>query len=701
MGILNKIKFRTKLMFMLLLPICGLLYFSASGILDKYKQSDEIGKLKELVVLSNNISELVHETQKERGFTAGFLGSKGTTFNSELESQRDVTNEKIDNLKSFISSFKKENYDSELNDMINMAMNSLDEIGSKREAISDLDIETAKAIAYYTNMNAEFLNVIGYIAKVSTNAEISTMSSAYVNFLQGKERAGIERAVGSNAFTLDIFDRTSFNKFASLVSAQDIYMNVFLSYANDEQISFYNEKLSIPEVKEVQSMRDTAFKYSTIGGFGIDPSVWFSKMTSKINTLKEVESKLSEDLIVKAESLKASADNLLWFYLISTGIIVLLAILLAVMIARNILRQLGGEPSVVLDMATKISSGDLSINYTLNEKTTGLYGSMIKMSEKLSEVITAVRESSDSIAVASSQMTSSSQQLSEGATEQASNAEEVSSSMEQMVANIQQNTDNSKQTEKIAQKAADGIKESSQSVNQTVTSMKTIADKISIIGEIARQTNLLALNAAVEAARAGEHGKGFAVVAAEVRKLAERSQTAATEIDELSGSSVEIAQKSGQLLESIVPDIQKTSDLVQEISAASIEQNSGADQVNNAIQQLNEVVQQNAASSEEMAANAEELNAQADNLKDIIGFFKIEEDELRKDTKKIAKSAVRKNEISGNGKPKVSGNGNGKVSKPIKPEIRSNQKSVSKGGVEIDLVENGDIDRLDSEFEKF
>jgi methyl-accepting chemotaxis protein len=240
--------------------------------------------------------------------------------------------------------------------------------------------------------------------------------------------------------------------------------------------------------------------------------------------------------------------------------------------------------------------------------------------DKLRELITYVQSASDNIASASNEMSASSQQMSEGATEQAASAEEVSSAMEEIVSSIQQNSENALQTKKIALQAANDIVEGSKAVNHTVQSMKEIAERISIIGDIARQTNLLALNAAVEAARAGDFGRGFAVVAAEVRKLAERSQTAALEINNLSKSGVSIAEKSGNLLNMIVPEIQKTAALVQEISIASIEQNSGAAEVNNALQQLNQVVQQNAAISEEIAASSEELTSQAEHLKDAINF---------------------------------------------------------------------------------
>ncbi|MEP7250912.1 MAG: methyl-accepting chemotaxis protein [Ginsengibacter sp.] len=239
---------------------------------------------------------------------------------------------------------------------------------------------------------------------------------------------------------------------------------------------------------------------------------------------------------------------------------------------------------------------------------------------KLKELISFVQGASDNISAASTQMNSSSQQMSEGATEQAASAEEVSSSMEEIASIIQQNTDNALQTEKIAIKVAEDIVEGNKAVNHTVQSMKEIADRISVIGDIARQTNLLALNAAVEAARAGDYGKGFAVVASEVRKLAERSQAAALEINNLSKAGVTVAEKSGKLLQEIVPEIQRTSKLVQEISLSSIEQNTGANEVNKAIQQLNQVIQQNAATSEEMAASAEELASQAEQLKEVISF---------------------------------------------------------------------------------
>ena len=288
-------------------------------------------------------------------------------------------------------------------------------------------------------------------------------------------------------------------------------------------------------------------------------------------------------------------------------------------------------------LAVQIGDGDLrhEVKLASDKDTLGL--ALQKMVTNLREVVANVRAAAENVASGSEEMTSTAQTLSTGSSEQAASVEEVSASMEQSTASIQQNTENARQTEKIAGKAALDATEAGQSVGKTVQAMKEIAQKISIIEEIARQTDLLALNAAIEAARAGEHGKGFAVVASEVRKLAERSQMAAGEISKLSGSSVEIAESAGVMLDKLVPDIRKTADLVKEIAAGSEEQNTGAAQVNKAVQELDKIIQQNASASEEMASSSEELASQAEQLQSAIEFFKVTDDGRR--TAKVAARA--------------------------------------------------------------
>ncbi len=310
-------------------------------------------------------------------------------------------------------------------------------------------------------------------------------------------------------------------------------------------------------------------------------------------------------------------------FLISTIVVaVLLGLILGYLISRSITIPL----VTAKDAANRLAEGDLTVRIesTAKDETGQLLQSMQTMIVKLSQVVADVNAGALALGSASEEVSATAQSLSQAASEQAAGVEETSASIEQMTSSIAQNTENARITEGMASQAAKDAVDGGEAVNATVAAMKQIAKKISIIDDIAAQTNLLALNAAIEAARAGEHGKGFAVVAAEVRKLAERSQIAAQEIGEVATNSVELAERAGALLSEIVPNIRKTSDLVQEISAASSEQSSGVGQINSAVSQLNQTTQQNASSSEELAATSEQMSSQAEQLQQAMAFFKIE-----------------------------------------------------------------------------
>jgi methyl-accepting chemotaxis protein len=349
---------------------------------------------------------------------------------------------------------------------------------------------------------------------------------------------------------------------------------------------------------------------------------------------------------------------------------------------KNNLNALLAAMDEVTHAAEEIAHGNLMVVVRERSARDKLMQALIAMTAGLTRTVNDIRTIASEVSSASKQISTASIQVSNGATAQAASAEEASSSMEEMGSNIKQNADNAQQTDKIATKSARDAQESGKCVLEAVAAMKEIASKISIIEEIARQTNLLALNAAIEAARAGEHGKGFAVVAAEVRKLAERSQRAAAEINQLSGTTVKVSEKAGEMLDKLVPDIQKTAELVQEISAASKEQDTGSEQINKALQQLEKVIQQNASAAEEMASTTEELTGQSDQLVSALGFFRTGDDASARAVSVQAESSLEKLQAA--------------VGLGAAPAA---SKKGARSGVALKMRETGD--RIDKEFERF
>ncbi|MBF0179529.1 MAG: HAMP domain-containing protein [Magnetococcales bacterium] len=386
------------------------------------------------------------------------------------------------------------------------------------------------------------------------------------------------------------------------------------------EIAVWNEKLkkiigtTIKGIEDHVVARDDSMREVTLGG-----NLMFAKKRPLKFRDEAVEDTSVVVLVEASDMLRMTS-----FVTRSIGAVSLVVLLVMVAVTLFLTRTIVGPIIDCGERIARMAEGDLRVSFIQNrqDEIGALFASLAAMVTRLREVVSCVQETTERVSSGSGELSDAARGISEGATDQAASIEETSSAMEQMTANIQQNTDNAQTTETIAKAAAQDAAEGGRAVGQAVAAMKEIASRISIIEEIARQTNLLALNAAIEAARAGEHGKGFAVVAAEVRKLAERSQSAAGEINQLSSSSVQVAERAGAIMNKLAPDIQKTAELVQEIAAGSREQAQGGQQINAAIQRLDQVIQQNAGASEEMASTAMALSGQAASLKELMAYFK-------------------------------------------------------------------------------
>ncbi|MBA3003333.1 MAG: methyl-accepting chemotaxis protein [Desulfurivibrio sp.] len=589
MAFIKQLTIKSMLRLLVCLPLLFLIAILISTSAERYTTLRQAASIKELTAIAGLSTEIAHEAQKERGMTAGFLGSKGEKFADRLPSQRAETDNRIAALKDFLSHSKADKGDPGLNEKLRNALAGIDKVSAIRQQADTLTIAGSEAIAFYTGAIHEFLSTIPMIARTSPDQDIMKSLTAYYNFVESKERMGIERAVLSNTFANDGFAPKMYQKYVEILSAQKVFLNNFLAFSEAQSKDFYKEKMNAPVVGEVAAMETTAMDKHLEGGFGIQAEKWFDTITQKIDLMKEVETRLAADLVAMADN-RMQADRGSLIFTASTALIVIILSAL---------------------MAAYLSSL--------------IVGSLERLTDDLTSGAAEVH-------AAAGQVSSVSQSLADGAGNQAAAIEETSASLEEIAAVTKQNADNVGQAETLTSEARRVIDRANVSMDQLILSMGEISKAseetskiIKTIDEIAFQTNLLALNAAVEAARAGEAGAGFAVVADEVRNLAMRASEAAKNTAGLIEGTVLKVQTGEKLVNSTNVSFQEVADstakvamLMSEIANASREQASGVSQINIAVTELDTVTQQNAATAEEAASASEELDAQAEQMKETV-----------------------------------------------------------------------------------
>jgi len=661
MNILNNLAFKKKLFLLVLLPLICCLYFGTLNLVQTMDNRDKLSAGQEFLSLAIVNNSLVHELQKERGMTAVFVGSKGQKFANELKSQRRLTDQANAKMNQALSAFSSEK--NEVNDIIAIITSELDKLDAMRNKIDSLSISLGEALGYYTKQNNKMLRLTGFFINISPKKVVKD-ALAYYNFIEAKERAGIERAVASGGFAENKFTATAFQKFISLNAKQETYLEQFLLNSSAQVKADFDNKMKNKAVVEVKRMRNIAMQAGQNGPFNIDASIWFKNSTTRINLLKEIENQQSTNFLKQVNDLLEQASNDFIFTIIILILALSLTIIVALSVLSNLLKQLAEITAAMtkakdhqnLSVRAKVLSSDelgqvaSALNETLNtfsQAIDQISNSSIQLSASAQQSATTVNNNSTSlqhqrdetaqVATAIEEMSVTVQEVSRNATDAMTAAHLVNNKAieSQTVVGDSLHTING---------LVDEVNEISSLISGLHTTSATISSVVDVIKGVAEQTNLLALNAAIEAARAGEQGRGFAVVADEVRTLAQRTQASTVEIEAIvnklqsetsnantviSGSQeranncIVEAQKIESSLTDIVVSISDVNSMIEQIASAAEEQVNVTEEINKNVSDIDAKSQEVTLGAQEVSKVATDQVSLASNLQALAAEFTI------------------------------------------------------------------------------
>lgn len=656
-GLISNISIKYKILFIILLPLCAMLFISGDKILELKQYSASQNQLVKLMSISVAASNLVHEMQKERGASAGFTSSQGRNFSDTLPKQRKLTNAKYEVLTEAIAKVDLSQFDQDYNASLKEALNDYAKIDSVRKKVDAFRIPLAEVVKYYTSMNARFLGISNTAIFSSQDPDIIRDVSAYVNFLQSKERAGIERAIGAAGFSSGWHPKRV-SQFNNLITIQNTYLDVFKTFATGEELRFYKEQIKDPSFAEVQRMRDVALSSLSSSRQTVDPGVWFKTITKKINVLKNIEDFIAADVMHVAHEHAKKASQLRNLHIAISATLIILITLISIVIMKDLLGSIRNTKLIMQDLAEGNTDNEVQgidrkdeigsmarsvevFKQNLLEKKAmkaqvleaekkaeqkqqqamsdmaddfdsqigGLISSLSCASTDLQSTAEAMRCIADETSQSSSIVASSSEEASTNVSTVASAMEEMSASSSEIASQITS-----------AKHKSNDTATSAKSANETVGNLNelvcNIGEVVVAIKDIAEQTNLLALNATIEAARAGEAGKGFAVVADEVKKLASETATKTEEIENRITEIQGATEASVEAMERIISNISDIDLSVTGVSAAVEEQNATTSEIVRSVSEASQGVQQVTQIISEVQRGAGETGSSADTVLD-------------------------------------------------------------------------------------